>query len=107
MAERGHVVDFATNAGQEDWAKYCPLIKLHLKDIASGPVTRPDFIIADFFADAAVKDMMVEFGIPIESVWPQMPFLMAPVSYIPGQPRFSNRHEPHFGAYNHRIAYKE
>ncbi|KAG9855796.1 UDP-Glycosyltransferase/glycogen phosphorylase, partial [Aureobasidium melanogenum] len=136
LAERGHVVEFATNAGQEDWAKCCPLIKtvhsfgpgpsdeeteahyrrmlswspadglssimkskylwdsywtdtyLHLKDIASNPVTRPDFIIADFFADAAVKDMMVEFGIPIAIVWPQMPYLMAPVSYIPGQPGF-------------------
>jgi len=136
LAERGHIVEFATNAGQEDWAKYCPLIQtvhsfgpgpsdmeteahyrrmlswspadglssimkskylwdsywtdtyLHLKQIVSDPVTRPDFIVADFFADAAVKDMMVEFGVPIAIVWPQMPFLMAPVSYIPGQPGF-------------------
>jgi UDP:flavonoid glycosyltransferase YjiC (YdhE family) len=130
------VVEFATNAGQEEWAKYCPLIQtvhsfgpgpsteeteahyrrmlswcpadglssimeskylwdsfwadtyLHLKQIVSDPAARPDFIIADFFADAAVKDMMVEFGVPIAIVWPQMPFLMAPVSYIPGQPGF-------------------
>jgi hypothetical protein len=32
--------------------------------------------------------MMVEFGVPIAIVRPQMPFLMAPVSYIPGQPGF-------------------
>lgn len=136
LAERGHIVEFATNAGQEEWAEYCPLIGtvysfgpgpsdeeteahyrrmlswspadglssimeskylwdsywtdtyLNLKKIVSDPVTRPDFIIADFFADAAVKDMMVEFGVPIAVVWPQMPFLMAPVSYIPGQPGF-------------------
>jgi hypothetical protein len=136
LAERGHTVEFATNAGQEEWAKYCPLIQtvysfgpgpsdgeseahyrrmlswspadglssimkskylwdsywtdtyLHLKQIMSEPVTRPDFIIADFFADAAVKDMMVEFKVPIAIVWPQMPFLMAPVSYISGQPGF-------------------
>jgi hypothetical protein len=136
LAERGFVVEFATNAGQEEWAKYCPLIQtvnpfgpgpsdektethyrrmlpwspadglssimkskylwdsywtvtyLHLKRLVSAFATRPDFIIADFFADAAVKDMMVEFGVPIAIVWPQMPFLMAPVSYIPGQPGF-------------------
>jgi hypothetical protein len=136
LAERGHVVEFATNAGQEEWAKYCPSIRtvypfgpgpsdeeieahyrrmlswspadglssimkskylwdsywtdtyLHLKKIMSNPATRPDFIVADFFADTAVKDMMVEFGVPIAIVWPQMPFLMAPVSYIPGQPGF-------------------
>ncbi|CAD0099076.1 unnamed protein product [Aureobasidium mustum] len=136
LAERGHVVEFATNAGQEDWAKYCPTIQtvhsfgsgpsdeemeahyrrmilwnpasglsaimeskylfdsywtdtyLHLKDIVSDTNTRPDFIIADFFADAAVKDMMVEFGVPIAIMYPQMPSLMAPVSYVPGQPGF-------------------
>ncbi|KEQ66933.1 UDP-Glycosyltransferase/glycogen phosphorylase [Aureobasidium melanogenum CBS 110374] len=79
FAERGHVAEFATNAGQEDWAKYCPLIKtsnyfwdsywthtyLHLKEMALTPVSRPDFTIADFFADAAVKHTMVELGIPI------------------------------------------
>ncbi|KAH0362706.1 UDP-Glycosyltransferase/glycogen phosphorylase, partial [Aureobasidium melanogenum] len=70
------------------WDSYWTDTYLRLKDIASDPVTRPDFIIADFFADAAVKDMMVEFGIPIAIVWPQMPFLMAPVSYIPDQPGF-------------------
>jgi hypothetical protein len=134
LAERGFVVEFATNAGQEEWAKYCPLIQtvysfgpgpsdektgthyrrmlswspadglssimkskylwasywtvtyLHLKRLVSAFATRPDFIIADFFADAAVKNMIVEFGVPIAIVWPQMTFLMAPVSYIPGQP---------------------
>ncbi|THY04539.1 hypothetical protein D6D01_10095 [Aureobasidium pullulans] len=136
LAERRHVVEFATNAGQEEWAKYCSLIQtvhsfgpgpsdelteahyrrmlswspvdglssimeskylwdsywtdtyLHLKRIVSNPVTRPAFIVADFFTDAAVKDMMIEYGVPIAIVWPQMPFLMAPVSYIPGQPGF-------------------
>ncbi|KAH0259074.1 UDP-Glycosyltransferase/glycogen phosphorylase, partial [Aureobasidium melanogenum] len=70
------------------WDSYWTDTYLHLKDIATDPVTRPDFIVADFFADAAVKDMMVELGIPIAIVWPHMPFPMALVSYISGQPGF-------------------
>ncbi|KAK0384132.1 hypothetical protein NLU13_8221 [Sarocladium strictum] len=50
--------------------------------------TRPDFILADFFADAAARDMLHQLSIPMASVWPQMPALMAPASYIPGQPGF-------------------
>jgi hypothetical protein len=50
--------------------------------------TRPDFILADFFADAAARDMLHQLSIPIASVWPQMPGFMAPASYIPGQPGF-------------------
>jgi len=61
---------------------------LHLKRIVSNPVTRPAFIVADFFTNAAVKDVITEYGVSIAIVWPQMPFLMAPVSYIPGQPGF-------------------
>jgi hypothetical protein len=70
------------------WDSYWTDTYLHLKQIMSEPITRPDFIIADFFADAAVEDMMVQLGVPIAIVWPQMPFLMAPVSFISGQPVF-------------------
>ena len=31
---------------------------------------------------------VAEFNVPIAIVWPQMPFLMLPSSYIPGQPGF-------------------
>ncbi|KAI9832016.1 MAG: hypothetical protein M1819_004560 [Sarea resinae] len=58
---------------------------VHLKEIVQNPESRPDVIIADFFADAA-KDMLVEFNVPVAMVWPQMPYLMVPCSYIPGQP---------------------
>lgn len=44
-------------------------------------------MIADFFVDA-VKDIHVEYNLPITQIWPQMPFLMMPCSYIPGQPGF-------------------
>ncbi|KAF5019872.1 hypothetical protein F66182_8108 [Fusarium sp. NRRL 66182] len=50
--------------------------------------TKPDFIIADFFADSAARDILKQFNIQLASVWPQMPYAMAPVSYQPGQPGF-------------------
>lgn len=58
-----------------------------LKAIMDDPARRPDMFVADFFVDA-VKDMLVEYNVPIATVWPQMPFLMMPCSYIPGQPGF-------------------
>ncbi|KAF7561839.1 hypothetical protein G7046_g2313 [Stylonectria norvegica] len=59
-----------------------------LRALCEDPATRPAFIIADFFADNAARDMLRQFGIQLASVWPQMPYLMAPASYIPGQPGF-------------------
>ncbi|KJZ70868.1 hypothetical protein HIM_09733 [Hirsutella minnesotensis 3608] len=58
-----------------------------LKAIMDNLETRPTLMIADFFVDA-VKDMHVEYKLPIAQVWPQMPFLMMPCSYIPGEPGF-------------------
>ncbi|EFW98536.1 udp-glucosyl transferase family protein [Grosmannia clavigera kw1407] len=59
-----------------------------LKQLVNQSTRPPNLILADFFAEAAAKDMMVQFGIPVAVMWPQMPFLMAPVPYIPGQPGF-------------------
>ncbi|KAM0556697.1 hypothetical protein ACHAPJ_005755 [Fusarium lateritium] len=59
-----------------------------LKALCKDESTRPDFIIADFFADSAARDMLRQFNIQLASVWPQMPYNMAPVSYHPGQPGF-------------------
>ncbi|KAJ5907960.1 UDP-glucuronosyl/UDP-glucosyltransferase [Penicillium taxi] len=58
-----------------------------LKDIMNNPVTRPAFIIADFFVEAA-HDIHVEYNLPIAIVSPTMPALQMPCSYIPGQPGF-------------------
>ncbi|KAI2631944.1 putative UDP-glucoronosyl and UDP-glucosyl transferase [Hypoxylon sp. NC1633] len=58
-----------------------------LKEIMEDPERRPSMMIADFFVDA-VKDLHLEYNLPIAQVWPQMPFLMMPCSYIPGQPGF-------------------
>lgn len=58
-----------------------------LKAIMEDPATRPDTMVADFFVDA-VKDIYNEYNLPVSTVWPQMPFLMMPCSYIPGQPGF-------------------
>ncbi|KAK1636259.1 hypothetical protein BDP81DRAFT_461564 [Colletotrichum phormii] len=67
---------------------YWPDTWFHLREIMLDPDTKLDMIIADFFVEAAAKDMMIEFGVPIAVMWPQMPYLLAPVSYIPGQPGF-------------------
>ncbi|KAH7493534.1 hypothetical protein FOMA001_g1481 [Fusarium oxysporum f. sp. matthiolae] len=136
LASRGHDVQFATCAGQEDWTINYPFIKtvytvgpaaseddldLHyetmrlwrhehgfgpmmkskyffdnfwtdtyksLRSLCEDGSTRPDFIVADFFADSAARDMLKQFNIQLASVWPQMPYAMAPVSYHPGQPGF-------------------
>lgn len=70
------------------WDSCWPDTYQNLQTLVQDPKTRPDFIIADFFAEDAAKDMMIEHHIPIAIVWPQMPFMMAPASYIPGQPGF-------------------
>jgi hypothetical protein len=59
----------------------------HLKRIVDDPATRPDMVVADFFVDA-VKDILYQDHIPMAMVYPQMPALMCPCSYIPGQPGF-------------------
>ncbi|EHA22137.1 CAZyme family GT1 [Aspergillus niger] len=134
LANRGHVVDFATLDGQEEWASGFQISSTHLmgpgpteeqldahymrsrlwdparglgdvmeskylfdslwtqsyyglKTIMDDPATRPDMLVADFFVDA-VKDIQLEYKVPIAIVWPQMPYLMVPCSYIPGQPGF-------------------
>lgn len=59
----------------------------NLKRIIDDPATRPDLLLADFFVDAA-KDILYQYNIPIAMVYPQMPALICPCSYIPGQPGF-------------------
>ncbi|WKT47078.1 hypothetical protein QSH57_011983 [Fusarium oxysporum f. sp. vasinfectum] len=135
LAQRGHVVDFATLEGQESWTKgyeYISQLHLmgpgpsheeleahylrmrewdaskgfagvmdskylfdsywtqtyqHLKRIVDDPATKPDMMVADFFVDA-VKDILYQYNIPMAMVYPQIPALMCPCSYIPGQPGF-------------------
>ncbi|KAI0382790.1 UDP-glucosyl transferase family protein [Hypomontagnella monticulosa] len=57
-----------------------------LKDICQ--VFKPDMIVADFFVDSAVRDIKHQTGVPIATVWPQMPYGMVGVPYIPGLPGF-------------------
>lgn len=59
----------------------------HLKRIVDDPATRPDMLLADFFVDA-VKDILYQYQIPVAMMYPQMPALICPCSYIPGQPGF-------------------
>jgi UDP:flavonoid glycosyltransferase YjiC (YdhE family) len=50
--------------------------------------SRPDFIVADFFAEDAARDVLHRSGIQIAVVHPQMPYFLAPASYVPGVPGF-------------------
>ncbi|KAI1102915.1 UDP-glucosyl transferase family protein [Jackrogersella minutella] len=49
---------------------------------------KPDMIVADFFVDSAVRDIKHQTGVPVATVWPQMPYAMVSASYIPGLPGF-------------------
>ncbi|KAK1455524.1 hypothetical protein CMEL01_04284 [Colletotrichum melonis] len=105
LAARGHEVHFGTSSGQEHWeSDYPSITRVH----SFGPAMpdadaeahyahmiqwRPSdgvgsIMESKLFVEAAAKDMMIEFGVPIAVMWPQMPFFLAPVSYIPGQPGF-------------------
>ncbi|KAI3557684.1 hypothetical protein CABS03_10610 [Colletotrichum abscissum] len=66
-------------------AHYAHMIQWRLSD-SVGSIMESKYLY--FFVEAAAKDMMIEFGVPIAVMWPQMPYLLAPVSYIPGQPGF-------------------
>jgi UDP:flavonoid glycosyltransferase YjiC (YdhE family) len=56
-----------------------------LSKLAQSPATRPDFILADYWVDAA-RDVSFEHDIPLAMHWPQMPTIMLPAPYIPGTP---------------------
>lgn len=73
---------------KELWESFWPTTYPSLKQLCLDPQTRPDFIVADFFTEHVARDMMLECGVPIAVVWPQMPYLLAPASYIPGQGGF-------------------
>ncbi|EGY19818.1 hypothetical protein VD0002_g5667 [Verticillium dahliae] len=52
--------------------------------------TRPDFIFADYHVEAAV-DVASDFRLPLAVMWPQMPWLVMPQKYIPGQSGMQQR----------------
>jgi hypothetical protein len=59
-----------------------------LKEVIT--TTKPDFIFSDFHVEAAL-DVCNEFRLPHAVMWPQMPWLMMPQKYIPGQPGMQQR----------------
>ncbi|KAI4101562.1 MAG: hypothetical protein L6R37_004888 [Teloschistes peruensis] len=60
-----------------------PYVYSALSAIMTDPQRRPDLILGDYLVDA-VRDMQIEYDIPIAMHWPQMPFMALPASYIPG-----------------------
>ncbi|KAF4784846.1 cytochrome P450 [Colletotrichum scovillei] len=99
LAARGHEVHFGTNSGQEHWeSDYPSITRFHsfgpaMPNVdAEAPYARmiqwrPSHGVGSW--NPTAKDTMIEFGVPIAVMWPQMPYLLAPVSYIPAQPGFS------------------
>ncbi|CAM1501900.1 Fc.00g038840.m01.CDS01 [Cosmosporella sp. VM-42] len=93
--EEAHYLDMQQSDARKDYRSYFrPKFRVDafwttdyscLKDIVR--VCEPDMIVADFFVDA-VRDIQYQMGIPIATVWPQMPYGMAGASYIPGMPGF-------------------
>lgn len=53
-------------------------------------ISRPDLIFSDYQVEAA-RDVARENCIPLVMMWPQMPWLMVPQPWIPGQPGTQTR----------------
>ncbi|KAF4443747.1 UDP-glucosyl transferase family protein [Fusarium austroafricanum] len=84
-----------TAAGKRDIVKgkmafdaFWPSTYRGLKEVIT--TTKPDFIFSDFHVEAAL-DVCNEFRLPHAVMWPQMPWLMMPQKYIPGQPGMQQR----------------
>ncbi len=60
-----------------------PEVYTSLENIVKSSDTRPDFILADYWVEAA-RDVCLEHDIPLAMHWPQMPTAMLPAPYIPG-----------------------
>ncbi|GJC84773.1 UDP-glucuronosyltransferase 3A1 [Colletotrichum liriopes] len=62
-----------------------PDVYRSLSRLAEDAETRPDFILADYWVDAA-RDVSFDQNIPLAMLWPQMPTAMLHAPYIPGTP---------------------
>jgi UDP-glucoronosyl/UDP-glucosyl transferase len=60
-----------------------PEVYRGLQDVVT--LSRPDFIFSDYQVEAA-RDIAQEHCIPLATMWPQMPWLMVPHKWIPGEP---------------------
>ncbi|KAM3438799.1 hypothetical protein MY4824_003101 [Beauveria thailandica] len=62
-----------------------PEVYKALREIAQDETLRPDFILADYWVEAA-RDVSLEHNIPLAMHWPQMPTAMLHAPHIPGTP---------------------
>ncbi|KAJ4022768.1 hypothetical protein NW766_001815 [Fusarium irregulare] len=74
--------------GKMAFDAFWPFTYRGLKEVVA--TTKPDFIFSDFHVEAAL-DICNEFRLPHAVMWPQMPWLMMPQKYIPGQPGMQQR----------------
>jgi UDP:flavonoid glycosyltransferase YjiC (YdhE family) len=92
--EESHYLDLQETDIRTDFARYFePMFRIqafwvsdfkHLIRIVK--TLKPDMIVADAFVDIAVRDIQIQIGIPVATVWSQMPYGMLSASYIPGLP---------------------
>lgn len=93
-AEESHYLDLQETDIRKDFTRYfAPMFTIqafwasdykHLLRIVG--TLEPDMIVADAFVDFAVRDIQIQTGVPVATVWPQMPYGMLSASYIPGLP---------------------
>lgn len=62
-----------------------PEVYTSLKRVVQDKKSRPDFILADYWVEAA-RDVCLEHDIPLAMHWPQMPTNMLHSAHIPGMP---------------------
>ncbi|KAF4995618.1 hypothetical protein FGRMN_5009 [Fusarium graminum] len=87
--------DWNTASGKRDIVKgkmafdaFWPPTYRGLKQVVT--TSKPDFVFSDFHVEAAL-DVCHEFRLPHAVMWPQMPWLMMPQKYIPGQSGMQQR----------------
>ncbi|KAK0386277.1 hypothetical protein NLU13_6114 [Sarocladium strictum] len=62
-----------------------PDVYLSLSRLVNDAQTRPDFLLAEYWVDAA-RDVSFEHDIPLAMHWSQMPTAILHATYIPGTP---------------------
>ena len=82
--------NFSSAVGKRDFIRgkkfydgFWPETYFNLKRVVDE--TNPHFVFADYQVEAA-RDVASELRVPLATMWPQMPWLMVPQKYIPGEP---------------------
>ncbi|KAG7131476.1 UDP-glucuronosyltransferase 2B13 like protein [Verticillium longisporum] len=96
LATRGHTIEFATLEGRQKFANPYPFVSaVHVVgpaiSAADEEVHYRRFSKWDWDTAAAAVDVASDFRLPLAVMWPQMPWLVMPQKYIPGQSGMQQR----------------